>query len=459
MTAKPGQGAPAPILATADPALEKVVREQIATLGLPSPHVARTCEQAIERLMRDARAVLVLDWAMGAAEATQVLAAIKGHFLVEVRPILLVCAQMDPKALATGAEFGVSQVHEGVPQPATLRSSLAALLAEDADTRDVQASLVEIATVRSKGEWELATGLLRELAERQPTHERVQLELAENLIVEGHLQEARALLEPLAGGDPPHVRALHLLGRALMREGRYDDAIEHLSRAKLLSPHNVDRLVELGQVLLTVDRVDEARESFEAASELAPERADARSGQGTCMLLAGEVSEALSLMKAMSGPREIAAMFNTAAIVSMRHGRHAQGINLYRAALKAIGGDKGVAARVHFNLGLGYRRWGKLPAARAAFDECLALDPTFAKAQRHRAAVEAAIAGGGAPAPAAKGDGRVDRAAFEEETFAPRRKADDVPSLADLDDELLGEGGLSSFDDEGGEGGEGGAAA
>ncbi|MFK5283014.1 tetratricopeptide repeat protein, partial [Lacticaseibacillus paracasei] len=83
-----------------------------------------------------------------------------------------------------------------------------------------------------------------------------------------------------------------------------------LERAKIVNPHNVDRLIDLGEAFLNNNQVDEAMANFCEASTLDEDNKEAKFGQGKCMLMSGEVNEALGLLKAMSGPREMASIFN-----------------------------------------------------------------------------------------------------------------------------------------------------
>src|SRR5690606_5910376 len=161
-------------------------------------------------------------------------------------------------------------------------------------------------------------------------------------------------------GEEPPVRALHLMGRCYLKQGDLDAAIGQLERAKLINPLNVDRLIELGTAYLGTDNIERAMLNFADADRLAGDHSEAKAGLGKCHLLQGEVNEALALLKEHSGPRELASIFNTAAILSIRAKRFLKGMALYQAAVSASKGDKPVAARLVFNMGIGYNRQGDL---------------------------------------------------------------------------------------------------
>jgi tetratricopeptide (TPR) repeat protein len=184
-----------------------------------------------------------------------------------------------------------------------------------------------------------------------------------------------------------------------MRKGDFEAAIALLERAKIINPLNVDRLIDLGNAFLSNGQVDEAMEEFKEAKALDPENKEASVGESKCLLMNGEVNEALMLLKTISGPREMASIFNTAAVLSMRGEKFEKAMSLYKSALAALGKDRPLAARLHFNVGLGYRRWQKFDKAIAHLKKSLELDPTYEKAKAQLDKVQKLLAG--APGPTA----------------------------------------------------------
>jgi Flp pilus assembly protein TadD len=431
MTQEAGSNAP-PIVFTARPELRVAVIEELKSLGFAEPVVPGGVEPCIEALIRMPAAILVVDWELGPVDVNQVLGAIKGHFLVETRPIFLVTLELTDAAIAVGAEYGVSQIHAGPISRLTIRECLDALVHEESTTVAIRETLIQVADFRSRGEWHIATPLLMELWDKMPGQERVATELAENLIHDGSWEKALKILEPLGAKDPPSIRALHLHGRCLMAKGDYEGATNLLGRAKILNPHNIDRLLDLGNAFLNNDQVNEAMKSFAEVTALAPDNKEARVGTGQCLLMNGEVNEALALLKAVSGPREMASIFNSAAVLTIRAERFDKGMALYKSAMAALGKDDRIASRLLFNMGLGYKRWSKPEQALACFTRSLGLDPSFGKAQRHKQALEKAGTQMPKAAPAAKPH---DNVFAEEELGGPRsRKAPEVESDPGLED-------------------------
>lgn len=374
----------AAILLTKRAELKDIVQTEMLALGRGTLSTPSAPDACIALLIEHPNVVLVLDWALGSEAVNLVLGAIRGHFHIETRPVLLVIPEVNENVIATATEYGVSQAHAGDVTNETIKACLDALLNEDVTTGEVRAGLIQVATAREKGDWTIATPILQELWAKHQGNDRVAVELAENLIYEERWDEAIVLLTPFTETEPPHIRALHLVGRCKMHQGDYDGAIKLLERAKIINPHNVERLIDLGHAFLQNDQVDKAMLHFNEALTLDEENKSATIGKGQCLLMAGEVNEALALLKAISGPRELASIFNTAAVLAMRQGRHDQGMQLYKSAVQAIGRNDKVAARLMFNMGIGYKRWQKPDKANACFQRAVELDPTFVKAINHK---------------------------------------------------------------------------
>lgn len=340
-------------------------------------------DSCVETLVKDDSALLVIDWSLGSVEVNQILAATKRHYKVEVRSILMVINDLDPRVVATAIEYGVSQVHSGPLVPETLGQCLRAMIAENIGENPIRDTLIQVAAGREKGNWDLVTSMLDNLHDQNPSNARITVELASNLIHEKDWGRAVALLKPLVEAEVPHLRALHLLGRCYLGMGQHEAAVEVLRKAKLFNPDHVDRLLDLGHALMAHDQPEDAKAQFTEALAIEPDSKPAQTGQAQAMLMMGEVNEALVLLKQVSGSREMASIFNAAAILSVKNQHFDKGRDLYLAALRALGNDHAIAARLFYNLGLAYKKWDKPEKAKAAFSKSNELDPSFAKVQRH----------------------------------------------------------------------------
>jgi tetratricopeptide (TPR) repeat protein len=371
-----------PVVFTARSDVSDSVRTELKSLGVNAVLIPATQSQCIEFLKADSLRLLVIDWRLGSETVNQVIEQVRGHFKVETRPMLLIAPEPDQQVLATAFELGISQIHQGPISRHSIRESLNGVLREYEATRTIRESLGQVAKIRGQNNWTLATPILEHLLTENPGNDRLICELAENLIHEDGWDQALELIGPLTEREQPNIRALHLAGRCFMRKGDFDQAIGLLSRAKLMNPHQFERLIDLGDSYLQIYQPDEALRSFTEALAINGRSRRAKAGMGAARLLRGEVNEALSLMKDLSGPREMAAVFNMAAILTVRRKQFEQAMQLYQTAVQSIGKEDAIAARLLFNMGIGFRRWGKPDKAKVCFDRSLALDPSFSKSER-----------------------------------------------------------------------------
>lgn len=414
-----------------------MVKAELAALGVAKSIEVKTLEACIEALVLNQNNLFILDISIGTEKVNQILTASKAHFAVEIRPILLFINDLSDSSLALAAEYNISQIHAGEPQQETIGICIKQLIREETSTQHLRDILLKVSTARNRGDWAIVTPLLQRELAKNPNDERLALELSENYIHERNWQKAGQLLEPYLQLNPPMIRALNLKARCLMHDGKFDEAATCMEKAKLLNPHNVDRLIEFGHVLISADRIGEAREQFEEASELDSGNMESARGVGQCMLMQGEINDALDFLKSISGPRELASVFNSAAVMSVHNGHFEKGMQLYQKAFSVIGNDEKIAARLMFNMGLGYKKNDLLKKAMLCFEKSAKMDPEYEKAVQHLKATGKKIAAGDAGAVISQqgvvtleatpdtGGAFSDQseAEFAEEAFVPAKKA------------------------------------
>lgn len=383
-----------PILFITDSNISTLVKAELKAQGAGEPSEMKGVDPCIEALVLHQHSLLVLDMSIGSEKVNQILTASKTHFVVETRPILLFINDLSDASLALATEYNISQIHAGDPQRETIGACIRQLIHEETSTQHLRELMLKVSTARGRGDWAIVTPLLQRELEKNPADERLALELAENYIHERNWAGASLLLEPFLLLSPPMIRALNLKARCLMHEGQFAEAATCMEKAKLLNPHNVDRLIEFGHVLISADRVSEAQEQFEEAAELDSTNDEAAHGVGQCMLMQGEVNEALDFLKSISGPRELASIFNSAAVMSIHNSHFEKGMKLYQKAFSVIGDDEKIASRLMFNMGLGYKKNNQLGKAKACFEKSVKMDPEYNKAGQQVHAIDKLIAAG-----------------------------------------------------------------
>lgn len=367
--------------------IRPLIRQELKSAGVSEVFTVETLDSCIEHLIAYPVALLVIDWEVGAENVNRTLKAAQGRFRVDTRPIMLIATEVSSALVAVGGEYQVSRIHTGEISRGAVQDHIDLLLEDEAVAAKLRIGLTQVAAARANCDFAAAEQILRQLVSEHPSNRRLVCELADNLIQTEQWNEALALLEKMGPAAAElDLRVEHLKARCLMKRGDFAGASSLLQLCKLINPYHADRLVDLGRALLHCDKIREALNNFDMALSLDRNHAGARSGAFQCRLLDGDVNDALALMRQMSGPRELASVFNNAAILAIRQGRFAQGLSLYRTAIGALGGDPTLQARLVFNLGIGFYKAMQPIEARECFDQAARIDPLFSNA-RHNSQV------------------------------------------------------------------------
>ncbi len=92
------------------------------------------------------------------------------------------------------------------------------------------------------------------------------------------------------------------------------------------------------------------------------------------------MNEALNLLNEFASPRELSAVFNTAAILAIRQKRYDAGFELYQKALQILAKKPKLVSRILYNMGIGYVKFGKPEKGLKCFEKSAEADPEFTDA-------------------------------------------------------------------------------
>lgn len=369
-------------------ALRLVLTEEV---GVKQVNVAEDDQTCRQHLTDKPKAALIIDWGLTPTVVVPLLKAAQADPLT-VRPVLLLANQVTPEIVAIALEYRVARIAMGQVTasslPGHLQQVLKSIIAESVLSPVLAgppAAEGEAPVPRTPAQ---VIEALEAAHERYPNNFRITVELAERLIEQEEWVKAEMLLHPLWTLDPPYLRALSAYSRCLMKKNAFSDAEFVLKKGKLINPHEPDRLVELGDVLLHLGNPAEARQNYDEARVLDADHKGASMGQAKCKLLEEDINEALAILQQASSPRELASVFNTAAIISAREKRFEHSLALYKAAGQAVVDDVKTLARLKFNEGVAYVKWGRMKDALASFEEGARLDPKFKKAAHNVAVIK-----------------------------------------------------------------------
>lgn len=364
-----------------------LVREEFKSIGIVNFLMADNAAQCVTFLQQNPEAWFVVELDGNQDAVVRVLEDSAGPNHLRIRPTLLISRELTLEITGLAAEYQISRIHSGELTRAKFHLHAVEMRNDWNAMSALREGMMSAAADQMSDRCEDAMRTLGGLVKDYPSNPRLKAQIIDGLIQLDRWEEATEHAYALMDSHENYPRGLQLLGRCLMKQGKFDEACDILKKAKLLNPFNPTRLVILGRALLEIDKRSEARENFEQALKIQQGRKDATVGLAETMLLEGEVNEALKLLSEASNPRELASIFNTSAVLSMRHGRFAMGEKLYQSCFKVVGEDVYLLSRLWYNMGIGYIRWSKPQQALECFERAASTDPAFENATGNAAVV------------------------------------------------------------------------
>jgi tetratricopeptide (TPR) repeat protein len=377
--------ATSPVITTAivfiqRPAVRQLVRDQLKELGIPDVVTVIQTLECIKTLKQHEKALLILEGTQDIKSFVTVLKAAQGLYSADTRPIFTIGQEITNQMISIAAEYNVARVQTNQVSKQSIRSHLQAIVDLESDVTSMRSILVQVADLQAMGEFSDAEEKLNTMVKTFENHPRPYAELINNLIHLDHWDQAFATAETMRKKFPDDLRMMHLYGRCLMKQKRFKEAKDFFSKANLVNPFNSERLVHLGYALLKLQEIPDAKSNFSAAIQLDETNSEAISGFSICAMVEGDVNEALKLMKEISTPREMAALFNDAAIIAIHREDFDTGLMLYNTAIGIAKNEKQILARLYYNKGLAFHKWQRTNEALLAFKLASEVDSSFEKA-------------------------------------------------------------------------------
>lgn len=192
--------------------------------------------------------------------------------------------------------------------------------------------------------WKDSIGLWKHTVRVTVGNPHAHINLANELVKNGHHLEAVAHFLEVVRLDPSFLDAHYNLGIALLGLGRTEEATIYFRQALALKPDYADAHNNLGMVLTVQRKPDEALKHYSEALRLAPGHVEAHSNVGVLLMQLGRTDDALV------------------------HFTEASRLNPS-------------SARAHNNLAGALATQGKIDEAIREYSEALRIDPNYAEAR------------------------------------------------------------------------------
>ena len=365
--------------------VRQAIRSSLKSKGLRADNVLNIlsedeCKKTIEK---HDNLIVVLDWDNGPNTVSAMLELICSTRRTASHPSFLIASTSSDNVLKLGAEYKVAKIAIGEINVDTVNEQVSSLVAEMLNIDTYKETMQRVNDHLAGNSPVDAIVQLESAHKAAGSMEEFGVELAELYFQNDRQEDAETLLKTMMAEYPANARIRHIYARCKLQKKDYEGALASLKGAQLISPANVQRLLEMGGVYLEIDRPDQANSIFEEILNLAPELKLAKKGQAQSQLMAGEINEGLDLIRSSLNPREIAAVFNTAAVIAIRNQKYSEGLSLYKIAAKTLVKDADLAAKIAYNMGIGYVKWGKIHPSIACFEKAYSLNANFEDAKHN----------------------------------------------------------------------------
>ena len=237
----------------------------------------------------------------------------------------------------------------------------------------------------SQGKYQAAQDALQRVLKAAPEHMPSILLSGASELNLGSIEQAEVHLQHYLSSNPNDVYARKLLAQAQLKSAQPADAVNTLAPALKSAADDPQLLALAGESYMQVHNFDKASAYLEKATALAPKAASLRTSLGLSKLAQGDKAGGLSeleLATSLDPKSGHATMALVQTEMSLKHYDKAL------AAVEALEKEQPENPQVLTLKGAVYMVKGDVPAARAALDKAVALNPTFIPAVQNLARLD-----------------------------------------------------------------------
>jgi tetratricopeptide (TPR) repeat protein len=195
----------------------------------------------------------------------------------------------------------------------------------------------------------------------------------------GAMKKAEEYLMKSSELEENYLPNKYALAKLYSVSKRHDKAIEILKGLTNTSPLNVKTLLSLSSAFLMSGKKEDAKHMIAQAEDIDPDCRQIGDERAKVSLLEGDIDKTKEYIDQTESGDQLARDFNMMAISMVANGQFEDGIEVYKKAIDLLGG-KAKTYLLRYNLGLAFKKQGKLKSAFVEFAKSYIAEPTYEKA-------------------------------------------------------------------------------
>jgi len=356
-----------------DEVARNLIANYLRKMGVVEVELLETGDAAWEAVQATKYDLLVLDWKLPGMSGLALFNRIRSLKSYRTVPLLVVSGFLEQHDFRLLQEYPCTALMEK-PLTKVLFDNKVGELMRESEWYGQNVALVDTIMDAVHNDDAKIEALLKQVLKKAPNPIPLAVLASRRMIRKGMLKTAEKVLRGVLKVDDTCIVAMSELGKVLHLMGRHKQSLEVLRHASNLSPQNLSRLCLMGEVELNLKDPESAKAYFDRVLEIDDGHEVARAG----VVVAENMAEALESPSALGVATNFASLMNTMGIAYVRNGQYARGVEQYRSAIAFLH-STGESARVAFNLGLGYLRWGKPSEALGWFQRSSNFNSDFGK--------------------------------------------------------------------------------
>lgn len=171
----------------------------------------------------------------------------------------------------------------------------------------------------------------------------------------------------------------HALAQLYSATNRHDQAVQILKDMASSSPLNIQTMLSLGSAYLMSGSTDKAKDMIAKAEKIDSDCSDVLNEKAKVSFSEGDLETTKTLITQSGNGNQLARDFNNMAIALVANKEYKKALQIYSQAIEILS-NKVNTYLLQYNLGLAYRKFGKLERAFEEFAKSYISQPEYEKA-------------------------------------------------------------------------------